>query len=75
MAVQSVHLVRVISDDRKHHLWAAATSRDAAVDRVLDTVPEGWAARLLDDPWSDNDALEMVAGEVRPLGPIPNNLS
>lgn len=37
------HLVRVTTDDRTHQLWAAATSREEAVDRVLDAIPEGWA--------------------------------
>jgi len=44
----TVHLVRVTRDDREQEIWAAATSREDAVDRVLDAVPEGWSAVLLD---------------------------
>jgi hypothetical protein len=39
-----VHLVRVITDDLEYQIWVAATSRDDAVSRVLDCVPEGWTA-------------------------------
>ena len=45
----NIYLVRVTTDDREHRLWAAATSREQAVNRVLDEVPEGWTARLMDD--------------------------
>jgi hypothetical protein len=44
MAEMDVHLVRVTTDDRKHQLWAAASSREKAVELVLDTIPEGWSA-------------------------------
>jgi hypothetical protein len=69
MNAQSIHLVRVTTDDRKHQLWAAATSREQAVDRVLDAIPEGWAVRLLDDALKPReDAVRgMIAGEVREL--------
>jgi hypothetical protein len=70
MAAQSIHLVRVTCDDQRHHLWAAATSREEAVDRVLDAIPEGWAARLLDEPCSDSAGLDMTAGEVRDISRI-----
>jgi hypothetical protein len=63
------HLVRVTTDDRTHQLWAAATSREEAVDRVLDAIPEGWAAHLLDDslrPRSDS-VVNMQPGEVGEL--------
>jgi len=64
-----VHLVRVTTDDRRHRLWAAATSRDEAVTRVLNVIPEGWSARLLDDCLKPRrDAVStMIAGEVREL--------
>ena len=64
-----IHLVRVTTDDRKHQLWAAATPRDQAVDRVLDAIPEGWTAILLDEPMrpSQETTVRMAAGEVREL--------
>jgi hypothetical protein len=65
----NVHLVRVTTDDCEPRLWAAATSREDAVDCVLNAVPEGWTARLLDDrldPRTDA-ALGMMPGEVREL--------
>ena len=43
-----VHLVRVITDDLGYQIWVAATSREGAVSRVLDGVPEGWTASLLE---------------------------
>ena len=73
MNARSIHLVRVTTDDRKLQLWAAATSREEAVDRVLDAIPEGWAACLLDDTLKPRgDAiLGMNAGEVRELCETP----
>lgn len=70
MTAQSIHLVRVTGDDRRHHVWAAATSREEAVDRVLDAIPEGWAASLMDEPWSDGAGLKMAVGEVRDITQI-----
>ena len=69
MNAHAIHLVRVTTDDRKLQLWAAATAREEAVDRVLDAIPEGWAARLLDDSLKPRaDAVHgMAAGEVREL--------
>jgi hypothetical protein len=74
MNAQSIHLVRVTTDDRKRQLWAAATSREEAVDRVLDALPEGWAARLMDDALKPRgDAVRgMSAGEVRELCQTPD---
>ena len=74
MNARSIHLVRVTTDDRTLQLWAAATSREEAVDRVLDAIPEGWAARLLDDSLNPRgDAiLGMSAGEVRELCEKPD---
>ena len=73
MNADSIHLVRVTTDDQKHQLWAAATSREDAVDRVLDAIPEGWAARLLDDSLKprENAVRDMIAGEVRELCEAP----
>lgn len=67
----NVHLVRVMTDSCESQLWAAATSREDAVDRVLDAVPEGWTARLLDQSLEPRaDAVRgMMSGEVRELTP------
>jgi hypothetical protein len=65
----NIYLVRVTTDDREHHIWAAATSREEAVDRVLDRVPEGWTARLMNgrrDAGQDVLA-SMKPGEIREL--------
>jgi hypothetical protein len=64
-----VHLVRVITDDLEYQIWLAATSRDEAVSRVLDCVPEGWAASLLDRQIKPGEAavLNLEPGEVREL--------
>ena len=63
MNIDGIHLVLVTTDDREHQLWAAATSRDEAVNRVLDAVPEGWAAKLLDAPMK---ALERASVNISP---------
>ena len=70
MNAQNVHLVRVTTDDLEQRLWAAATARDDAVDCVLNAVPEGWTARLLDETLEPRAAAVkgMTAGEVRELG-------
>jgi hypothetical protein len=69
MSSDIIHLVMVTTDDREHRLWAAATSRDDAVDRVLAVVPEGWAARLMDEPMQMHESavLNIARGEVREL--------
>jgi hypothetical protein len=56
-----------MTDDRTQQLWVAATARDEAVDRVLDVIPEGWTARLLDERFeSEADiASDMAPGKVR----------
>ncbi len=66
-----VHLVRVTTDDLEQRLWAAATSREDAVDCVLNAIPEGWTARLLDQSLEPRAAAVhgMMAGEVRELTP------
>ena len=69
MNAHNVHLVGVTTDDRESRIWAAATSREDAVDCVLNAVPEGWTARLLDEmlgPRADAVA-GMIPGEVREL--------
>jgi hypothetical protein len=68
MDAGAIHLVRVTTDDRSHQLWAAATTRAEAVDRVLDAIPQGWAACLLERTLqSGKDIGAMSAGEVRQL--------
>jgi hypothetical protein len=64
-----VHLVRVTTDDREHRLWVAATTRDDAVDQVLNAIPEGWTAALLPDRLSrfEIEVLGLAPGEVRDL--------
>ena len=53
MKAESVHLVRVTTDDRECRIWAAATAREEAVDYVLEHIPEGWSACLLEDVLHD----------------------
>jgi hypothetical protein len=70
----NIYLVRVTTDEREYRVWAAATSRETAVDRVLDRVPEGWTALLIDDCVMDDRAtaeqgalLGMKPGDLREL--------
>jgi hypothetical protein len=69
MGARSLHCVRVMTDDRTQQLWVAATARDEAVDCVLDVIPEGWTARLLDEQFEPQAdvASDMAPGEVREL--------
>ncbi|WP_316399388.1 hypothetical protein [Bradyrhizobium sp. 33ap4] len=62
-----VHLVRVTTDDGEVQIWLAATSREEAVDRVLDAIPEGWAVSLIQRQLAADHIpiLNMAAGEVR----------
>ncbi|OKO74602.1 hypothetical protein AC629_34910 [Bradyrhizobium sp. NAS80.1] len=62
-----VHLVRVITDDREVQIWLAATSRDQALDLVLEAIPEGWAVNLIQRQLAAEHvlALNMKPGEVR----------
>jgi hypothetical protein len=64
-----VYLVRVITDDREHQIWAVAAPREAAVDLVLDAVPEGWAASLLTNRLKPQEleVLNLRTGEVRKI--------
>lgn len=65
----NVYFVQVTTDDRDHRIWAAATSAEEAVDRVLNEVPEGWAAHLTDEitQAQRNAVLGMRPGEVKEL--------
>jgi hypothetical protein len=62
-----VYLVRVITDDREHQIWAVAAPAVEAVDLVLAAVPEGWTAALLTNKLKPQEleALNLRAGEVR----------
>ena len=69
MNANGIHLVRVVTDEGQQRLWAAATSREEAVDRVLEAVPAGSSARLLDGrlkPRQDVVGM-MTRGEIREL--------
>lgn len=67
--VCTAHLVRVITDDLEYQIWVVATSRDHAVARVLECVPEGWSASLLDQIVDPTEAavLELHPGDARKL--------
>jgi hypothetical protein len=65
-----VQLFRVTMDDRACEVWAAATSSEEAFGRILDAVPEGWSAALLDKTLTtsrEREDLKLQAGEVRKL--------
>jgi hypothetical protein len=64
-----VQLVRVTTDDRAFEVWAAATSSEEACSRILNAVPEGWSASLLDTRLTSQERtdLKLQAGEVRKL--------
>jgi len=65
--MQRVHLVRVMTDAGERQIWLAATGRDKAVDRVLDAVPLGWSASLIQRELDAESAaaLNLKPGEVR----------
>lgn len=65
--MQQVHVVRVRTDSGEPQIWLAATNRDDAVDRVLDAIPEGWTASLIQRALGDDHAaaLNMKPGEIR----------
>ena len=67
--MDDVQLIRVTMDDRAYDVWAAATSSEVAICRVLDAVPEGWSAALLDIKLTslEREQLKLQAGEVRKL--------
>lgn len=69
-----VYLVRVITDDQRYKLWAAATPRSEAVNEVLNVIPEGWLAALYDGRLSapEVEALNLRPGEIRELTPRTN---
>jgi hypothetical protein len=65
----SAHLVRVLTDDLEYEIWVTATSRDDAVSRVLECVPEGWSASLLAEGLSSDEiaVLKLQPGDARKL--------
>ncbi|SHN80825.1 hypothetical protein [Bradyrhizobium erythrophlei] len=70
MDASGIHLVIVLTDDLTHRLWAAATPREQAVDSVLEVIPEGWTARLINGPqhpWMVAGVSGLAPGEVREL--------
>ena len=67
MVANGISLIRVTTDDCSYQLWAAATSPELAVDLVLDAIPEGWCARLLEDAiesWMQPTLSVMSPGDV-----------
>jgi hypothetical protein len=67
--VSGMYLARVTTDDGERRLWVAAASREEAVTLVLDSVPEGWSATLLDTRLKPDEValLKMRPGDVREL--------
>ena len=65
----AAHLVRVLTDDLEYEIWVTATSRDEAVSRVLECVPEGGSASLLKEGLSSTEVavLKLQPGDVRKL--------
>ena len=65
----TAHLVRVLTDDLEYEIWVTATTREKAVARVLECVPEGWSATLLDERLSSDEVaiLKLEPGDVRKL--------
>jgi len=68
MAETDVHLLRVTTDDREHQLWAAACSREKAIDRARRTAGRGsgrqagWIVAFC----------RLIASSVRPPPPRDN---
>jgi len=64
-----IHLVRVTTNDRVHQLWAAKALREEAAAMVLNAIPEGWTAVLLDTRLRPGEAafFEMKPGGIREL--------
>jgi hypothetical protein len=66
----TIYLVRVTTDDRKHQLWlAAAPSQEEAISLVLKAVPEGWTASPMSNKLTaaETEILNLKPGEVREL--------
>jgi hypothetical protein len=69
MDTNDINIVRVTTDDQSFQFWAVATSRQQAADRVLEIVPEGWSACLVDVSLNmvASAISNMVPGEAREL--------
>jgi hypothetical protein len=65
----AVRVIRVITDDLKHRFWVAATPPEEAITRILNDVPEGWSAALLDVSLTTTELalLKLQSGEIREL--------
>lgn len=42
------HLLQVTTDDGECRFWLAVGTEEEAVQLVLDAIPEGWTAKLID---------------------------
>ena len=64
-----VCLVRVLTDERMHQVWMVAAAEDRAVSLVLDAVPEGWSASLIDEKLTPQEigCLRLRPVEIRRL--------
>lgn len=63
-----VHLVRVRTDGQNHRIYAVACAREDALNEVLNVVPEGWSASLLNQLTArEMAALNLRPGEVRDI--------
>ena len=69
MDANGIHLVRVTTPDQSDQLWAAATLREDAVNRVLSAAAKGSNARLMDRLLKPRQEAvrTMAPGEVRIL--------
>ena len=69
MNTLGIYLVRVTTLEGQHHVWAAATPRDEAVNRVLEVAPPRCSAHLLDEHLKPRQdvVMNMTPGEVRDL--------
>jgi hypothetical protein len=69
MGNDSVHLVRLRTDDRTIRIYAVARDRRDVLNEVLEVVPEGWSASLLSEQLTPRQiaALNLRPGEVRDI--------
>lgn len=75
MAEAVAHIVRVLTDSRDQRVWLAVTPPEEAITRVLDAVPEGWAAAVLPEyalSLADVAALQIGLGDIREITSIRN---
>ena len=67
MGRTQVNFVQVTPDDRRRRVWMVAAPREEAVSRVLNAIPEGWAASLLPLRSVGASRLNMKSGDLREL--------